>query len=75
MSKTNLAQIFPEPKGDEPHIKDGDGNEPPDENLTEVSIEIALNGYTVSYHYDNMDKLTYVFLTFDEVLEQLRSKH
>lgn len=75
--KPNLAQIFPEPSEEKkPTPIDGDGNEPPDEDLAQVIIDIALNGYTVVYQYssDTPDE-KYVFTDFNDVLEQLRSKH
>lgn len=73
--KPSLAQIFPEkPEEQEPTPIDGDGGS--DENdLTDITVDIALNGYTVTYNYEDMTCEKYVFLDFDEVLTQLRSKH
>ncbi len=71
----NLAKVFEEkPEELSSHPMDGGGGTHDDE-LVSVTVYIALNGYTVNYTYTDMTEETYVFLNFDEVLEQLRSKH
>lgn len=73
MSETNLAEIFPEDQDEGPADKDGHDNEPP--NLQRVEIDVAVNGYSVCFMYDDGSEERYVQEDFDDVLKLIRSKH
>lgn len=70
MKKNNLALILDD--STDPIDKDGgDG----DLGLTDISIGIALNGYTVTFTYDDLSDERYICENFDEVLKLLKEKH
>lgn len=65
-NKGNLAQVLPLDSKSGPTDKDGyDGNK----GLTQIVIDIALNGFSVTFVYNDGFEEKYVFPTFKEVLE------
>lgn len=68
----NLAQILDQ-NSDLQH-KDGEDDGSSGE-VSTIVIEIALNGYLVTFSYDDGTEEKYVHDDFDDVMSQVRSKH
>lgn len=73
--KGSVAVLRPSPANSEGGPIDKDGQGPEDRNLQTIDISVALNGYTITYVYDDGNEEKYVHLDFDKVLEQLRKRH
>lgn len=61
---------------DEPVFKDGEGSDGPDV-LTQVVIDVAENGYMVTFIYESSDLIDerVVFTDFDEALKAIKARH
>lgn len=70
MGTTNLAEVL-QIDGDIEH-KDGP---PGGLELTSIIIDIAVNGYSVEFVYEDLTSEKYVFEDMDDVLKMIRSKH
>lgn len=69
--KSNLAQIFPEI---DPSTKDGD-DDGEETTLSQILIEVAVDGYMVTLSYDDGDEVKNVFTNFDDALKHIRGSH
>lgn len=73
---TNLAHVFDIAEVEKLHDgdpMDGDGEDDGDESLETIQVDIATNGFMLTYLYDDGSALKYVLNDFNEVLEHMRS--
>ncbi len=73
--KGSVATLFPPSIETDKDTIDKDGEDPGDIRLQNIDISIAINGYTVTYVYEDGSDQKYVHTDFDKVLQQLREKH
>lgn len=61
-------------KLDDPELKDKDGSD--DENdLTQVVIEFAANGYMVTWSYEDGSEKKAIYNDFNDALADIRTSH
>ena len=58
----------------EPILKDKDGDDG-DNGLSQVIIDIALNGYCVTFFYEDASEMKQVFTDFDDMIKAIRGEH
>lgn len=71
MSKGNAIRILG-PSADT-GFKDEDGGD--DTGLSQVIVDFAVNGYCVTYFYEDGTDLKQIYENFDDMMNDIRAKH
>ncbi len=76
MNVESALKLLPITKksSNDPSFKDKDGDDG-DFSLHTVVIEVATNGYLVTFSYDDGTEDKFIEEDFDEVLKLIRSRH